>query len=346
MKKNELFFYQLLRDYLNDYLIVRRNFSVQTLRTYRQSLNQFRLFLSDQKGIPFDAVDFSCFSRKQIYEYLIWLRDDHNCATETLNLRLSAIKSFLKYCSEEELELTSVYLQASSIHAFKGTKNTRVEYLTQPQLKLLFNAPDISTRLGRRNRFFLILAYETGGRMQELLDIKIGGIIHSETNVKVRILGKGSKIRYVPLMDSTLKHLDSYLAEFHVSSGNEDYLFYTVHDRKKTQMKPGTVDYFLKKYGKQLHKLESDFPANLHAHMLRHSIAMAMYKKGIPISYVKDFLGHSSLMTTAIYSYADEETIAKALESIDHEEFDNKGFRKEKKWKGKEAYLLEYCGLV
>jgi len=239
-----------------------------------------------------------------------------------------------------------VYLEASSIHTFKGTKTKIIDYLTPSQLKLLFGAPDISTRLGRRNRFFLILAYETGARMQELLNIKIGDIFNSGTNSKVRILGKGSKIRYVPLMNSTVKHLNAYLTEFHASSGNEDYLFYTVHDRKRTQMKPGTVDFFFKKYGDQLHRLDPDYPSNLHAHMLRHSIAMAMYKKGIPISYIKDFLGHSSLMTTSIYSYADEETIAKALESIDHEEFDDRSIRKEKKWKGKEAYLLEYCGLV
>lgn len=335
IKKNELFFYQLLRDYLNDYLIIRRNFSEQTLRTYRQSLNQFRLFLRDKQGIPFDTIDFSSFSRKRIYEYLIWLRDDRHCAIGTINLRLSAIKSFLKYCSEEELELTPVYLEASSIHAFKGTKSKHIDYLTQSQLKLLFGAPDITTRLGRRNRFFLILAYETGARMQELLNMKIGDIFHSGTNVKVRILGKGSKIRYVPLMDSTVKHLNAYLAEFHDSSGNDDYLFFTIHDRHKTQMKSETVDYFFKKYGDQLHKLDSDYPANLHAHMLRHSIAMAMYKKGFPISYIKDFLGHNSLMTTSIYSYADEETIAKALELIDHEEFDGRSLRKEKKWKGR-----------
>ena len=165
-------------------------------------------------------------------------------------------------------------------------------------------------------------------------------------NVKVRILGKGTKIRYVPLMNSTVKHLDAYLAEFHVSLENDNYLFYTVHDGKHTQMKPGTVDHFLKKYGRRLHESDPEYPAELHAHMLRHSIAMAMYKKGIPISYIKDFLGHSSLMSTAVYSYADEETISKALESVDHEDFNNSGLHKEKKWKGNEAHLLEYCGLV
>ena len=344
MKTNEMYFYQFLRDFLNDYLITRRNFSDKTVRAYRQALNQLRIYLKDEKGISFETMDFSCFSRDHIYEYLIWLRDSKHCSPQTLNLRLSAIKSFLKYCSEEDLVLMPIYLHVASIHAFKRTKNIRVEYLTQPQLKQLFAIPDITTKLGRRDRFFLIFAYETGARMQELLDIKIKDIIRNGNRVKVRVYGKGSKIRYVPLMKSTIEHLEAYLSEFHRSSTNDELLFFTIHDFKHTQMKPGTVDYFMKKYGKLAHALDENFPLGLHSHMLRHSIAMAMYKKGIPISYIKDFLGHSSLETTAIYSYADEDTIAKALESVDHEPSSSDKKTSNKNWKGNEQFLLEFCG--
>jgi len=72
---------------------------------------------------------------------------------------------------------------------------------------------------------------------------------------------------------------------------------------------------------------------------------MAMHKKGIPISYIRDFLGHSSIETTSVYSYSDEETITKALESVDFEGTIGKTAVKQKNWKGKEQYLLEYCGL-
>ena len=325
--------------------MTRRNFSDKTVRAYRQSLNQLRKYLRDEKGIRFDSLNFSHFSRELIYDFLIWMRDLKKCSKQTLNLRLSAIKSFLKYCSEEDLELMSIYLSIASIHAFRGAKNPCVEYLNQQHLKQLFSTPDIATKLGRRDRFFLIFAYETGARMQELLDIKNNYILRNGTSVKVKIYGKGSKIRYVPLMRSTIEHLDSYISEFHISPSPEDFLFYTIHDSSHTQMKPGTVDYFMKKYGKLAHAKVNDFPQGLHAHMLRHSIAMAMYKKEIPISYIKDFLGHSSLETTAIYSYADEETITKALESVDHESADADKDIAAKKWKDKEQFLLEFCGL-
>jgi len=198
MKTNEMYFYKFLRDFLNDYLMTRRNFSDKTVCAYRQSLNLLRRYLSDEKGIRFDSLNFSHFSRGHIYEFLIWLRDTKNCSNQTLNLRLSAIKSFLKYCCEEDLELMPTYLGIASIHTFKGTKKLCVEYLTQSQLKQLFATPDITMKLGRRDRFFLIFAYETGARMQELLDIKNNCILRNDKSVRVKIHGKGSKIRYVP----------------------------------------------------------------------------------------------------------------------------------------------------
>lgn len=346
MQKNELYFYHLLRDFLNGYLLKRRNFSEKTVRSYRQTLNLLRNYFRQEKGIRFDKMDFSSFSRSNIYAFLMWLKDARSSSIPTLNLRLSAIKSFLKYCSEEDLELMPVYLDIAGIHTFRGAKKPGVEYLTQEQLKHLFSLPDITTRLGRRDRFFLILAYETGARLQELLNLQINCIIRSDASVRVRIHGKGNKTRYIPLLGITVKHLDAYLAEFHKESLPDAFLFYTRHDSRSTQMKPGTVDYFMKKYGKLAYKVDNTFPAGLHTHMLRHSIAMAMYKKGIPISYIRDFLGHSSVDTTAIYSHADEETITQALEAVDHEETIVKSaIAKRKNWKGKEQYLLEYCGL-
>jgi site-specific recombinase XerD len=291
-------------------------------------------------------MDFSCFSRDNIYGFLLWLKDIKGNSSKTLNLRLSAVKSFLKYCSEEDIELTSIYLEVSGIHAFRGEKKPCIEYLTPTQLKHVFSLPDVKTRLGRRNRFFMIFAYETGARLQELLDLRLSSIVRSDIGVRVRIHGKGNKTRHVPILESTAKHLDAFIAEFHKNSPVDAFLFYTIHNSQQTQMKPGAVDSFLKKYGEFAHKTDINFPKGLHAHMFRHSIAMAMYKKGIPISYIRDFLGHSSIETTTIYSYEDDETIIKALEAVDHEDTAGKTVTKQKNWKGNEQYLLDYCGLA
>jgi site-specific recombinase XerD len=338
-------FHRLLRDFLTDYLPVKRNFSGKTVKAYRQTMNLLRQYLCDTKGIRFEQMSFPCFSRNSIYDFLVWLKDVRHNTTGTMNLRLAAVKSFLKYCSEEDIELTSVYLEVAAIHAFKGTKKPCVEYLPPAHLKLLFSLPDVTTRLGRRDRFFMVFAYETGARMQELLDLQLNDIVRSDAGIRIRICGKGNKIRHVPLLGTTVKHLEAYLTEFHAKSIPGTFLFHTVHNSRKTQMQPGAVEYFLKKYAKRAYAEDGSFPKNVHAHMFRHSIAMAMYKKGIPISYIRDFLGHSSIETTTIYSYSDEETIRKTLEAVDTVNSDNGVTARLKNWKGNEQLLLEYCGL-
>ena len=80
MNTDKMQFYQLLRDFLTDYLVTRRNFSDKTVRSYKQSLKLLRKYFSDEKGVRFDSMDFSCFSRSNIYGYLMWLKDTRNCS--------------------------------------------------------------------------------------------------------------------------------------------------------------------------------------------------------------------------------------------------------------------------
>lgn len=351
VKKEELHFYELLRDFLYKYLVVQRNYSEATVKSYTDSLNQFRLYLKEQRQIPFDKVGFHCFTREIIYDFCIWLRDGQLKAINTVNLRLSAIKSFLRFCNEEDAVLSEIYLKAQSIHRFKGTSTPKLEYLKPEQLEALFVTPDTSSQKGKRNQYFMIHAYETGGRIEELLSMKLGDIIRNGNNVQIRLHGKGDKTRYNPLPEEVTPHLNAYLQEFHPNGNNDDFLFYTIHNSKHTQMAPRTVNSFLAGYANELHKADESFPEGLHCHVFRHSIAMAMYKAGIPLSYIKDFLGHSSLESVSVYAHADNEAMAAALRTVDQEALpnpDNAGnimVHPEKKWRGKEEYLLSFCGL-
>ncbi len=103
VKKSELYFYEMLRDFLYKYLVVQRKYSAATVNNYTVSLNQYRQYLREQKSIPFDKASFHCFTKEMVYDFCVWLRDDQLKTANTVNLRLSAIKSFLSYCSEEDV---------------------------------------------------------------------------------------------------------------------------------------------------------------------------------------------------------------------------------------------------
>jgi len=159
----------------------------------------------------------------------------------------------------------------------------------------------------------------------------------------VYLHGKGNKTRCVPIFDNTIIHLKHYLEEFHELSTEKDYLFYTDIKGIRKSMSEDNVSYFLKKYAKEARKSCNEIPQKIHCHMLRHTKAMDMYKSGIPLTYIKDFLGHTSLNTTNIYAYANLEMMRSALEpfSVSHESLQSD----DSIWKNDKETILKLCGL-
>lgn len=338
-------FHRLLALFLREHLPVRRKASDKTIRSYRQSIKQFAAWSREERGVRFDEMRFADLSRDAACAFLVWPGDGRGLSPQTLNLRLSAIKAFLRFCGEEDVELAGLYLSVSSIRPFKGASSPGTEHLEPVQSGELFSEPDVSTRIGRRDRFLMILAYESGTRMQELLDLTCDRVGECGGYVTLRVHGKGGKARIVPLASQAVEHLDAYMAEFHPGPDPEGWLLFTVHGGKRTKMSPGTVDHLLKKYAASIHARDPSFPEGLHAHTLRHSIATAMYRAGSPIPYIQDFLGHADPSTTMVYAHADGGAIASAVEAASRQ-VATPVTPAEKRWKGREQYLLELCGLA
>lgn len=347
MKKTISPLHSYLHKYLMEYLPSYRRLSSQTIRTYRQSLNDFRTYILTTQNKSFDRLTFDDFSRPTIYGYLVDLKENRKLSISTINLRLSAIKSFLKFCGDESIEFTHYYTESLTIHAYQTHREEQIKYLKDNQLTRLFSAPDISRRLGRRDQFILVLAYETGMRVQELLSLTVQDFLRNDRQhiTSVRIHGKGNKVRYIPIMPHLVNHIEAYFKEFHPKNHGHEFLIYTIHQHVPTQMTGGTLDYLIKKYGKLVHSDDHHFPVNIHMHMLRHSIAMTMHQNGIPISYIRDFLGHSSLETTSIYAYSTVEELRSVLEKIDKGS-ENKEKQTQKEWLKEIDDLMLYCGLA
>ena len=168
-----------------------------------------------------------------------------------------------------------------------------------------------------RDRFILLLMYDTAVRLQELIDIRICDIRLGKTPVLTIKRGKGSKTREVPLMKQTVEHYLNYRQAFHPGEG--DYsdcpLFYMTRRGVKTPLDSSTVRKLVITYGETAHKRCRDVPEHIHPHMLRHSRAMHLYQHGMDLTLVSQWLGHASLETTLIYAYADTEMKRKAIES-------------------------------
>ena len=203
--------------------------------------------------------------------------------------------------------------QVCSIQGKKGPKGS-IHYLTIDGIKSVLETIDVSSVKGRRDLTMLSLLYNTGARVQELIDLTPSSLRLSKPSV-VMIHGKGNKTRIVPLDDNIVRLLETYLDEQHLNLlGRESHpLFYNTWGEKLTT--PG-VSYVLNKYYHQAQLLHSElFPSKISPHVLRHSRAMHLLQAGVNLIYIRDILGHVSIQTTEIYARADSDQKRKALEN-------------------------------
>ncbi|MCQ2544670.1 MAG: site-specific integrase [Lachnospiraceae bacterium] len=315
-------FWVLARRFLHDYMPVTRNLSDKSVEAYKQSLKVYLEFLELEQGISNEKVSFDSFTRENIKDFIHWLTEK-SCSAKTINLRLTAIRSFLKYSSEEDFELRGIYTDICSVKKVKEEKKPIV-YLQPEATTAILSAYDTATAKHRRNRMMLIMLYDTGARVQELADLNISSLHLREQNPFVTLIGKGRKSRNVPLLNKTVQHLQIYLKEFHPEM-NENPLFYSLLDGKPHRLSTDSISLVLKSAADKVRENCEAVPERVHCHMIRKTKAMDLYKNGVPLPFIMQLLGHESMSTTSgFYAFATLEMMSdamnKAAPSLDKEE--------------------------
>ena len=334
-------FFRLVRDFLLMYLPRHRCLSPHTVKAYRDTLQLFRRFLQDEKHLPFSQMTFDHLDHHAIAEFLEWLRTTRHCSVTTCNQRLAALKAFAKYAAQEDVTLMVVYTEVSKVRSQRAAQ-APVSYLSEPALASLLAEPDPATSRGLRDQCLLILLYDTGARIQELLDLRLRDVHWQESVPCVYLTGKGRKTRVVPLLPPTVQHLTRYVERFHSAPAAPDaWLFYSVIKGHTGPLSPDAVARFLHQYAQHARERCPEIPPRVHPHLLRHTRAMHLYQAGMPLSYIKDFLGHASVNTTDIYAAADVHMLRAALEKT----YADPARREAPIWTDDEALLLQLSGL-
>ncbi len=314
MKIKDKRLFELIKEYLTIYLPLQKNVSSNTSKSYRQVLNQFMDFLCQYQSKSLKDIGFDDFSGDNVNSFLQWLEDTHNCGFSTINHHLSVIRVFLKYAGMKDHVYNDYYLSACKVARRKTEKRLTVDHFSEASLAAILQEPDAKTRIGHRDLFFMILLYDTAARDREILDLHTQDVI---TNVSVHYIiihGKGDKIRTVPIMDETVLHFKSYMRRFHPEPKDKSFLFYTVIHGEKHPMSDDNVERFVKKYATLAQKKCQEVPNRVTPHMFRHSRALHLYRKGVPLPLISEWLGHSNVETTLIYAYADTEMKRIAIE--------------------------------
>lgn len=311
-QNNLLFSY--IHDYLKIYLPKQRKASANTIRSYRKSLEVLLDYAKEQLQLPLGCIIFEHLTVDLILSFMEHLKSDTGCADSTCNTRLAAIRAFMEYAAGRDIALVAVLEKLKKISFEKPVNSHIVDFMSMEAVTAIVEQTDASTAKGLRDRVFIILLYDTGARVQEMLDIRLCDLQFGNTP-KVTLHGKGRKTRVVPLMARTVQHLRKYLSEFHSGEllSSDMPLFYSMRQGVKNKLTDRLVRYMLQKYGEMAKAVCRDVPENVHPHLFRHSRAMHLYQEGMDLTLISQWLGHSQLETTLIYAYADTEQKRKAI---------------------------------
>ena len=270
-------------------------------------------------------------------DFLDWIQENRQCSNATRNYRLAALRSFFSYLQYENPERMYEWQKILSIKVKRHEKQS-IKYLSVDGIKLLLEQPDITTHNGRRNLALLALMYDSGARVQEIIDLTPSSV-RLDNPSTIKLLGKGRKARIVPLQEEQTVYLKEYMKENHLLKpyANQYPLFSNSRREKLTR---AGVAYILNTYADLVRKSNPGIiPKKISCHSIRHSKAMHLLQAGVNLVYIRDILGHVSVQTTDVYARADSKQKREAFEKAYVDLNPNK--TKIKSWE-KDGNLLEW----
>ena len=284
-----------LSHFLKEYLVVERNVSSKTIRSYKTTFQMLITYFVEEKNMKLTDITFENVTKEMILDFLNYLETEKKNSIRTRNQRLAAIHSFYQYCSVDEIEHMENIQKILSIKTKKYEKKVQ-EYLTKEEVQTLLASIDSSTKIGRRNLLVLSLLYDTAARAEEIIHLKLEDIRLEEQ--LVILTGKGNKQRIVPIMENTKKLIIQYLKENKIARG---FLFgenTTYSMLKHLLLKINQMNIISKK---------------ITSHTFRRSRATHLLEAGVNILYIQELLGHEDISTTQEYAKVIEKNKIEAI---------------------------------
>ena len=288
----------LLIDSIESFMLTlekERNFSLHTIKAYKNDLNRFNYFLNN----TLSRKKLAKINRNDIRKFLAE-EYDNGYSSKTVARRLATIKSYFKYLVKTELIQENISIHINSPKVPKKLPN----FVDKNLIDTLMKTPSLDTHIGIRDRAVLELFYSTGMRLSELVNMNIGDF---EINKKlIRVIGKGNKERMIPYGRAAESAIKNYLKIRNLSlkpAFANKPLFVNSSEKRISKR---TIQRRMNNYI----KLVAD-GKRIGPHLLRHTFATHLLDNGADIRAVKDLLGHSSLSSTQIYTHVSIEKLKK-----------------------------------
>lgn len=331
-------------DFLNVY-IPQDSPSTKTVKTYRDALTIFRRYVTDIRHISIRSFRFEDCTFDFVLDYRNWLLDSQGKKRSTVNNRIAAVKSYIRYASAKDITLQQVFLNVSEVPFLRVEKKIRPIIEDKNALRAFLDSPG-NTRLGCRDTMILSVLFDTMIRADELISLNLKDVCIYAGSPYLLIHGKGNKERTVPLSKEVVPLVMAYMKEFHLSalSGEADCPFiYSFSHGEIHRMSERNVERIVKKYADITRKTYPELPEPVYPHMLRRTRGTGLYRDGVAIEAIAVAMGHSSIQTTKDhYAFPSLEQKKQAME---------KGagvilpINEDPEWPNDEDELARLCGI-
>lgn len=311
MKANLPTFQTLLQNYFLQRLIQQRKVSGQTVNSYRDAFRIYITFLSEKYNINVVSINIEYFDLEYIQAFCEYLEVKRGNKSVTINNRLAAIHSFMEYVAEIEPECSGIVKRSLMIPMQKHEIPT-MDFISKDEFQAMVNTCDTSTPLGSRDKLMLLILYNSGARVSEMLSLKCSDIKDADLPGRtcIKIYGKGRKERIIPLWKNTTEYLAKYISANAIKKN--DAIFNNKNGNNFTR---SGVRFRINKIVKEASEVAPTLrEKNITPHSFRHSVAMNLLRSGVDISTIAIWLGHTSIETTHKYMVADIELKRKAME--------------------------------
>lgn len=300
-----------LTRFLSNYLSAQRDLSPNTVRAYRDTFTLLLRYCRDVRDLPPERLEIGELDAQLILDFLAYIESERGCGAGTRNNRLTAIQAFFRYLQTEEPDRLA-HCQRILAVPRRRSRRPEIGYLRPDDLAAILAGPDLRTEEGRRDAVLLSVLYDTGARVQELVDLQVRSV-RLEAPAQVRLFGKGRKARAVPLLPATVKLLGDYIRAQRLGAPErlDEPLF---RNRDGHRLTRSGVRYIIDKYTGLAREKRPGLPDKVTPHTFRHTKAMHLVQAGNHIVVIRDILGHTDISTTSIYARADLDARRQALE--------------------------------
>lgn len=302
-------FATLVQEFFTDYMVQQRALSPCTVASYRDTFVLLLRFAQQQGKDP-NSLELADISTRFLADFLDHLEQDRHNSVRSRNIRLAAVRSFLKFASGRDPAHLRLIEQALAV-PMKRFDRKMVGFLPAEQMRAVIDAPD-DTWIGQRDRLMLTLMFNTGARVSEVTGIRVTDVVLGPTSC-VRLHGKGRKQRSLPLWKPTAKAIRVWL---HLNS----HLHADAPLLPRRDGKPMTRANVAQRLKRAVRIASQKYPdlttMSVSPHMVRHATAMSLLQSGVDLCQIALWLGHETPTTTHMYVEADLAMKERALSRL------------------------------